>query len=206
MTRAYLVGRINGRGWTRRSSSRCATSRAASSSTRSCSSRARSASCSASRARTSTSTSRTSARWCKFLKTILPLKRVSELFTVLGRAKQGKTERYRELFKPPAALRRPVRAGAGRARARDDLLHAALVRRGVQADPRQVSRAEEHPARGRAVEVRTRVQARPRRPPRRRAGIQAHQVPEGALLAPTCSQELQKEAAQHRARRRRRAR
>jgi isocitrate dehydrogenase kinase/phosphatase len=35
----------------------------------------------------------------KFLKTMLPLKRVSELFTVLGRAKQGKTERYRELFK-----------------------------------------------------------------------------------------------------------
>jgi isocitrate dehydrogenase kinase/phosphatase len=35
----------------------------------------------------------------KFLKTILPLKPVSELFTVLGRAKQGKTERYRELFK-----------------------------------------------------------------------------------------------------------
>ena len=34
----------------------------------------------------------------KFLKSILPLKRVSELFTVLGRAKQGKTERYRELF------------------------------------------------------------------------------------------------------------
>jgi len=33
----------------------------------------------------------------KFLKTILPRKRVSELFTVLGRAKQGKTERYREL-------------------------------------------------------------------------------------------------------------
>jgi isocitrate dehydrogenase kinase/phosphatase len=35
----------------------------------------------------------------KFLKTILPLKPVSELFTVLGRAKQGKTERYRELFR-----------------------------------------------------------------------------------------------------------
>jgi isocitrate dehydrogenase kinase/phosphatase len=34
----------------------------------------------------------------KFMKTILPRKRVSELFTVLGRAKQGKTERYRELF------------------------------------------------------------------------------------------------------------
>jgi len=34
----------------------------------------------------------------KFLKEILPKKPVSELYTVLGRAKQGKTERYRELF------------------------------------------------------------------------------------------------------------
>jgi isocitrate dehydrogenase kinase/phosphatase len=34
-----------------------------------------------------------------FLKAILPRKPVSELFTVLGRAKQGKTERYRELFR-----------------------------------------------------------------------------------------------------------
>jgi len=34
-----------------------------------------------------------------FLKTILPRKPVSELYTVLGRAKQGKTERYRELFR-----------------------------------------------------------------------------------------------------------
>jgi isocitrate dehydrogenase kinase/phosphatase len=33
-----------------------------------------------------------------FLKSILPRKPVSELYTVLGRAKQGKTERYRELF------------------------------------------------------------------------------------------------------------
>ncbi len=34
-----------------------------------------------------------------FLHTIMPLKPVSELFTVLGRAKQGKTERYREIFR-----------------------------------------------------------------------------------------------------------
>lgn len=33
-----------------------------------------------------------------FLKSILPHKPVSELFTVLGRARQGKTERYRELM------------------------------------------------------------------------------------------------------------
>ena len=34
-----------------------------------------------------------------FLKELLPLKPVSELFTVLGRAKQGKTERYREIMR-----------------------------------------------------------------------------------------------------------
>jgi len=34
-----------------------------------------------------------------FIKTILPRKPISELYTVLGRAKQGKTERYRELFR-----------------------------------------------------------------------------------------------------------
>jgi isocitrate dehydrogenase kinase/phosphatase len=33
-----------------------------------------------------------------FLRSILPRKPVSELFTVLGRARQGKTERYRELM------------------------------------------------------------------------------------------------------------
>ncbi len=34
-----------------------------------------------------------------FLQNLLPQKPVSELFTVLGRAKQGKTERYRDLFR-----------------------------------------------------------------------------------------------------------
>jgi len=34
-----------------------------------------------------------------FLRSIMPRKPVSELFTVLGRAKQGKTERYRELMR-----------------------------------------------------------------------------------------------------------
>ena len=34
-----------------------------------------------------------------FLSQLLPRKPISELFTVLGRAKQGKTERYRELMK-----------------------------------------------------------------------------------------------------------
>ena len=34
-----------------------------------------------------------------FLHSIVPMKPVSELFTVLGRAKQGKTERFREIFR-----------------------------------------------------------------------------------------------------------
>jgi isocitrate dehydrogenase kinase/phosphatase len=34
-----------------------------------------------------------------FLKSLMPRKPVSELFTVLGRARQGKTERYRELMR-----------------------------------------------------------------------------------------------------------
>jgi isocitrate dehydrogenase kinase/phosphatase len=34
-----------------------------------------------------------------FLHGIMPMKPVSELFTVLGRAKQGKTERFREIFR-----------------------------------------------------------------------------------------------------------
>jgi isocitrate dehydrogenase kinase/phosphatase len=38
-----------------------------------------------------------------FIKSLLPRKPVSEIFTVLGRAKQGKTERYRELMRALAS-------------------------------------------------------------------------------------------------------
>jgi len=38
-----------------------------------------------------------------FLRTLLPNKSVDELYTVLGRAKQGKTERYRHFFRHLAA-------------------------------------------------------------------------------------------------------
>jgi isocitrate dehydrogenase kinase/phosphatase len=40
-----------------------------------------------------------------FLRTILPYKPVDELYTVLGRAKQGKTERYRHFFRHLGANR-----------------------------------------------------------------------------------------------------
>jgi isocitrate dehydrogenase kinase/phosphatase len=40
-----------------------------------------------------------------FLRTLLPYKPIDELYTVLGRAKQGKTERYRHFFRHLAANR-----------------------------------------------------------------------------------------------------
>ena len=40
-----------------------------------------------------------------FLRTLLPYKPVDELYTVLGRAKQGKTERYRHFFRHLGAHR-----------------------------------------------------------------------------------------------------
>ena len=69
----------------------------------------------------------------------------------------------------------------------DDLLHAALVRRRVQGDPRPLRVSEEHPARGRAGEVRAGVQARPRRPPGRCAGVQAPAVPDRRASPTSCS-------------------
>ena len=83
---------------------------------------------------------RTSAEAVVFLKTILPRKPVSELYTVLGRAKQGKTERYRELFRHLQQSTDRFVHAPGRARPGDGLLHAALVRRGVQDHPRPFRR------------------------------------------------------------------
>jgi len=40
-----------------------------------------------------------------FLRTLLPYKPIDEIYTVLGRAKQGKTERYRHFFRHLAARR-----------------------------------------------------------------------------------------------------
>ena len=47
------------------------------------------------------------------LRTFMPGKPVDELYTILGRAKQGKTERYYALQPPPRAVFRCVRARPG---------------------------------------------------------------------------------------------
>ena len=131
----------------------------------------------------------------KFLKTILPLKRVSELFTVLGRAKQGKTERYRELF--------------GHLQQSDDQFMLAPGERGLvmicftlpsfdvvfklirDKFPYQKNILREDVL----DQVRARVQARPRRPPGGRAGVQAASSSRGRASRPTCSRNCRSEAA-----------
>ena len=117
------------------------------------------------------------------LRSFMPRKPVDELYTVLGRAKQGKTERY-------FALRRHLDSSIdafvhapGRARPGDDRLHAALARPGVQGDPRPLRRAEDQHSRRRHGALPVRVPPRPRRPAGRRAGIQAPAPAAGALHA-----------------------
>ena len=62
-----------------------------------------------------------------FLKSVLPRKPASELFTVLGRAKQGKTERYRELMRHLEHANDRFVHAPGRARSGHGVLHAALL-------------------------------------------------------------------------------
>ena len=140
----------------------------------------------------------------KFLKANLPLKPVSELYTVLGRAKQGKTERYRELFR--------------HLQTSDDQFMLAPGEKGLVMvcftlpsfdvvfklirdkfpPQKNILRA------GRAGQVRPGVQARPRRPAGGRAGVQAAQVPEVAVRARPAAGTADRDV-EHRARPRRRA-
>ncbi len=118
-----------------------------------------------------------------FLKSVLPRKPVSELFTVLGRAKQGKTERYRELMRHLEQTAGQVRARSRRARPRHGVLHPALVRCGLQDHSRQVPLPQERAARGGEGQIPTRVQARSRRAAGGCAGVQATALPQGAVCA-----------------------
>ena len=130
-----------------------------------------------------------------FLKSIMPRKPVSELFTVLGRARQGKTERYRELMRNLEHTTRPVRTRARRARPGDGVLHAALLRRGVQGDPRPLRLPEDGAARGGAGEIPHGVHPRPRRAAGGRAGIPPPALSARALRARAARRSSRREAA-----------
>ncbi len=118
-----------------------------------------------------------------FLKSIMPRKPVSELFTVLGRARQGKTERYRELMRNLEHTQRSVRARPRRARAGDGVLHAALLRCGLQGDPRPLPLPEDGAARGGDGQVPHGLHPRPRRAAGGCAGISPAALSARALRA-----------------------
>ncbi len=117
------------------------------------------------------------------LRSFMPRKPVDELYTVLGRAKQGKTERY-------FALRRHLDSSI------DAFVHApgerglvmivftlALARSGIQGDSRSVWSAQaRHSRRGHGT-LPFRIPSRPRRPHGGRPGIQAPEPAAGALHA-----------------------
>ena len=77
------------------------------------------------------------------LRSFMPRKPIDELYTVLGRAKQGKTERYLRPATASRHLHRQLRSCARRARTGHDRVHAALARSGVQGDSRSFRRAED---------------------------------------------------------------
>ncbi len=83
------------------------------------------------------------------LRSFMPRKSIDELYTVLGRAKQGKTERYFALQRHLYLVHRQFRACARRTRPGDDRLHPALARPGVQGHPRPIRRAEDQHQGGR---------------------------------------------------------
>ena len=117
------------------------------------------------------------------LRSFMPRKSIDELYTVLGRAKQGKTERYFALQRHLDKSIDSFVHAPGRARPGHDRLHPALPRSGVQGDPRPLRCAEDQHARGRHRALSIRVPARPRRPPGRCAGIQTPAAAARALHA-----------------------
>ncbi len=115
---AYVIGKIvNGHDETAVRRPRAPRRRAAgSSSTRSCSTRSRSRSSSRSRAPTSWSTWTCPSGYVEFLQSMMPTRPRSELYTMVGLGKQGKTLFYRDLLqhlhhsRGPCSSRRPARA------------------------------------------------------------------------------------------------
>jgi len=116
-----------------------------------------------------------------FIRQLLPRKSLSELFTVLGRARQGKAERFRELQRH---LRQSddLFAHAPGERGLVMVCFPALARCGLQADPRSLPTGQERAARGCARQVSVRVPSRPCGAAGRCAGVQARALAAGTIL------------------------
>ena len=113
----------------------------------------------------------------EFLGSIMPLKRVDELYNAIGYNKHGKTELYRNLMALPGGARRPLRLRRGRRGHGDGGVHPARLQRGLQDHQGQLRRAQEHHPPGGDGQVPFRVRARPGGPAGRRAGVRAPGVP-----------------------------
>ena len=132
-----------------------------------------------------------------FLHELMPHKPLGELYTVLGRAKQGKTERYRDLFRHLATHpeERIVRADGARGMVMAVFtpIDYPVVFKVIRD---QFAYPKDSGATRRRAEVPTRVPLRPRRPAGRRAGIPLSCVFRCAQIDPDLRDELLAECAE----------
>ena len=71
----------------------------------------------------------------RFLRRLMPRKRLAEIYIAVGQNKHGKTELYRDSAPASAIERGAVPAGAGDEGPRDDRVRHAGPRRRLQGDP-----------------------------------------------------------------------
>ena len=67
------------------------------------------------------------ARMIRFLKSVMPAKRIAELYLAVGYDKHGKVELYRDLVAPSRPLHGSIRDRPRRRRPRHAGVHAALL-------------------------------------------------------------------------------
>ena len=124
-----------------------------------------------------------------FLRSILPRKRIAELYISLGYNKHGKTEFYRDLMRHIAAHRTTASCARPRAaRAGDGGLHPALLRVRLQGDQGRASRRRRARRAARSwSRYREVLRARPGRAAGRLPGVRAPHLPARPLRRRTCS-------------------
>jgi isocitrate dehydrogenase kinase/phosphatase len=128
--------------------------------------------------------------YVQFLRTIMPNKPRSELYTMLGLGKQGKTMFFRDLI---AHLRTPNDQFIDRTRhprPGDAGVHAALLSLRVQDHQGRLRQLEGHGPRHREAQVPDGQAGRPRRAHGRHAGVLRRRAAAGALPTPELLEEL----------------
>ena len=99
----------------------------------------------------------------RYLKKLMPLKRLIDLYTAIGFHRHGKDRVLPRFRVPSPHFGRPIQPGGGRAGNGDAGFHPAELRCGVQADQRSVRFSKRHNPRGSDPPVPPRFRARSRR-------------------------------------------